>query len=104
MNRNIFLSTIFIASFFLVFLGMRTPNLSVGNAPKQHPRAIIENVASKPLDANKDSIDVYASVEPVFCTSPMQYAAKFETAPVPLAHSFTPPALTIARAPPAPTV
>lgn len=104
MNRKIFLSTIFIASFFLVFLGMRTPNLSGGNPPKQHPRAIIENVISKPLDVSKDSITDFASVEPIFSASPRQCAASLETAQILLVHSFTPPALTIARAPPAPSV
>ncbi|NJD91598.1 MAG: hypothetical protein FIA91_08805 [Geobacter sp.] len=103
MNRKILLSTIFIASFFLVFLGMRTPNLSGPGAPKQQPRAIIENVTSKPLDAGNYSVDDFACVVPVFKASPSQRAVIFKDIPVLVAHSFTHPALTIARAPPAPS-
>lgn len=100
MNRKIILCTIFITSFFLVFLGMRTPNLSAGTAPKQHPRAIIENVTSKPLDANKQAIDDFAGVAPIFSIYPEHRTTIFAAVPVLLALSSPPPALTFARAPP----
>lgn len=103
MNRKIILCTIFIASFFLVFLGMRTPNLSAGTAPKQHPRAIIENVTSKPLDAGNHSIDDFSGGEPIFSFYPEQRTTTLAAVPVLLALPFTPPTLTIARAPPAPS-
>jgi hypothetical protein len=44
MNRKILLAAIFPVSFFLVFLGIRNPDLKGNSRPKPRPRAVVENV------------------------------------------------------------
>ncbi|HLO25934.1 MAG TPA: hypothetical protein VK187_07460 [Geobacteraceae bacterium] len=44
MNRNIVLAIIFPVTFFLVFLGVRNPDLNGNSRPKPRPRAVLENL------------------------------------------------------------
>lgn len=44
MNRKVLLTTIFPVTFFLLFLGMRIPDLTRNVPPKPKPRAVVENV------------------------------------------------------------
>ncbi len=100
MNRKLILSAIFIASFFLVFLGMRNPDLSGGSAPKQRPRAVVENSTSKSVDFVKQlNFDIAcalptAGIIPKLCVLPL------EVSPNVFSYSSIPPAGFTARAPP----
>ncbi len=51
MNRKILLATIIPVSLFLVFLGIRNPDLKDNSRPKPRPRAVVENVETSPQKA-----------------------------------------------------
>ena len=102
MKTRVLLGTIFITTFFLCFLGMRNPDLYDGKAPKQRPRAVLEE-ADKDLSVcvlqQHDNAVVLAMASLPAPSIPSQTHFNIETSATNLAGH---PSHQPSRAPPTP--
>jgi len=99
MDRKTALTVAIVASFFLFFLGIRTPTLHDGQKPKPAQRAVIEKSA-KSLTAVCQSMDDDAEACAKFAVTTTLFSfplTRSEAVPFPA----TDASRTLARAPPA---
>jgi len=100
MNRKILFITIIVASFFLVFLGMRNPYLSGGSGPKQRPRATAENTIKNHSEIIQQHNIEFAYLPPAVNFNPNWCMSRLASAPIIFPLSFIALAILSARAPP----